>query len=138
MLLGHLLLLFLVSLFLIGFAFVTPAQGQSQPDLENQPALGGPTSSGHAWFGQALPERFAGDLANKEFRLPLQPDFPLNRKVIGAQTEKEPVCYAMRTYRVRRVDRSSDTVEFSGYSTCQPSSSYSVKDAVGRTAVPSP
>lgn len=50
---------------------------------------------------------------------------------------QDAVCYAMRTYRVTQVASDSDVVEPSGFTTCQPSSTYSVKNAVQPLRSPS-
>jgi hypothetical protein len=41
----------------------------------------------------------------------------------------EVVCYSIRSYRVTRDDPESDSTRPSGYSTCQPSDRFQVKDA---------
>jgi len=46
------------------------------------------------------------------------------------RADAESVCYVLRSYRVNRLHRNSDVVESAGYTTCVPSSRYSVKRAI--------
>jgi hypothetical protein len=79
-------------------------------------------------------------MAIERFRMPLRPEsFPDDSIVIGHSTlptkrmDPSPVCYAMRTYRMSRVSPHSDVTEIAGYTECEPSPQYSVKDAGAQT-----
>jgi hypothetical protein len=43
--------------------------------------------------------------------------------------QREVTCYSIRSYRVTRDDPGSDSTRPSGYSTCQPSDRFQVRDA---------
>jgi hypothetical protein len=44
--------------------------------------------------------------------------------------QSDTVCYSMRSYRVTRDDRESDSTRLVGYSECQPAARFQVKTAV--------
>ena len=48
---------------------------------------------------------------------------------IPLDADGQPVCYTMRSYLMEREDPQSDVTRVAGYTTCQPSSSYSFKTA---------
>jgi len=50
------------------------------------------------------------------------------RKILP-HDQNEATCYSIRGYRVTRDDPESDSTRPSGYSTCQPSDRFQVKDA---------
>ena len=50
------------------------------------------------------------------------------RKILP-HDQSEVTCYSIRGYRVTRDDSESDSTRPSGYSTCQPSDRFQVKDA---------
>jgi hypothetical protein len=50
-------------------------------------------------------------------------------------TQKDATCYSMRSYRVTRDDPASDTTRLVGYSTCQPSTRFQVKEANERQEI---
>ncbi len=49
---------------------------------------------------------------------------------------EESVCYVLDTYIVKREAANSEVTQAAGYSTCSPSSRYSVKEAVDVTDLP--
>ena len=49
------------------------------------------------------------------------------------QPEADTICYTMRSYVVARDAKDSDATHPAGYSTCQPSNRYQLKNAQGRT-----
>jgi len=52
-------------------------------------------------------------------------------------TQNDAVCYSIRSYRVTRDDRESDSTRLAGYSECQPAARFQVKTAVdSRMLVP--
>jgi hypothetical protein len=53
-----------------------------------------------------------------------------NRKTNKRTINTDATCFSMRTYMVEREDPGSDTVTPKGYSTCQPSSSFDLRDAI--------
>jgi hypothetical protein len=57
---------------------------------------------------------------------------PQQRVVPSGSTpaQSDTVCYSMRSYRVTRDDRESDSTRLAGYSECQPAARYQVKTAV--------
>jgi hypothetical protein len=50
-------------------------------------------------------------------------------------TQKDSTCYSIRSYRVTRDDPASDTTRLVGYSTCQPSTKFQVKEANERQEI---
>jgi hypothetical protein len=50
-------------------------------------------------------------------------------------TQKDATCYSIRSYRVTRDDPASDTTRLVGYSTCQPSTRFQVKEANERQEI---
>src|ERR1700735_2094288 len=65
-------------------------------------------------------ERESGVIPRLEFRVPRAP--------IVAQNDE--ACYTIRSYRVTRDDRRSDSPRLAGYSTCQRAVRFQVKEAV--------
>ena len=63
----------------------------------------------------------ASGMSVSEYRLP--------RRFRAAAPSENGVCYKMRSYRVARTERSSDSTELVGYSTCQPSAKFEMKYA---------
>jgi hypothetical protein len=55
-------------------------------------------------------------------------------KPLGSD-RSEVVCYSIRSYRVTRDDPESDSTRPSGYSTCQPSDRFEVKEAGERQQI---
>jgi len=49
--------------------------------------------------------------------------------------QKDATCYSIRSYRVTRDDPASDTTRLVGYSTCQPSTKFQVKEANERKEI---
>jgi hypothetical protein len=101
-----------------------PLAAQSTPD--NQPIVPpqsavpglriGPLQDFHL-HGTPAPETSQIIPAPGIYRKPLRSD------------RSEVVCYSIRSYRVTRDDPESDSTRPSGYSTCQPSDRFQVKDA---------
>ncbi len=53
---------------------------------------------------------------------------PTQRLQRGTRVNPEQAyCYKLRTYRVKRDERDSDLVHIAGYTTCQPSSLYTLR-----------
>jgi hypothetical protein len=52
---------------------------------------------------------------------------------VKGQPEADTICYTMRSYVVARDAKDSDATHPAGYSTCQPSNRYQLKNAQGRT-----
>lgn len=137
---GHLLLLVFVGL-LFGLESANPALAQSLAAPSTQtPILNSNKDPSFNFSGRSSFPKPSNGLAS-EFRMPLPADSsPDTRRLAGfpiqPATRQNQVCYAMRTYRVTRIAPDSDAVQPSGSTTCQPSSTYSVKNAVG--PIPSP
>jgi hypothetical protein len=57
---------------------------------------------------------------------------PAQRYFERMKQEEEGVCYKLRSYKVARDDRDSDSTHPVGYSTCQRASKFQMKSAEGR------
>jgi hypothetical protein len=85
-----------------------------------------------------LPQTSQATIRADQFRLPSSLDgsnmshlIPPTefRAQIPKPQQSGVTCYAIRSYRVTRDDPESDSTRLAGYSTCQPSARFQVKDA---------
>jgi hypothetical protein len=117
------LLLFLSGLLIAG---VASGHGQSSADSL-------PSESSHAtWVLPSTKIDFANadDVEINRYPLRKRWDESLGRFTMdNIQPPQDQVCYTMRSYKVERTERSSDSTEPMQYSTCQPSSGFDVKNA---------
>ena len=70
---------------------------------------------------------------NLSHTIPL-PEFRAHVLTLG---QSDVTCYSIRTYRVTRDDPGSDSTTPAGYSTCQPTARFQVKDARNSPVQPS-
>lgn len=66
---------------------------------------------------------------NKDDSQAVLPQDLVRRRIMTLE-ENQPVCYALRTYRVARESPDSDSTRPAGYSTCQPTTRFKFKTAV--------
>jgi hypothetical protein len=119
----HLLLTLLFGLFAVGTGF---AADPPRPDGPGQNSAIPPSQSD-------LSSKAGGAPEIERYRLPVHPDLDWAEELGSHKIspfDPVPVCYTMRTYRMKRADRNSDVTEPAGYVTCQPQSKYSVRNAV--------
>jgi hypothetical protein len=85
-----------------------------------------------------LPQNAQAGIRADQFRLSSHPDGinlshiippPEFREHVLTLGQSDVTCYSIRTYRVTRDDPESDSTRPAGYSTCQPTARFQVKDA---------
>ena len=118
---GHLLLT-------VGFMLFVSAAAQSQADRPGQPLRFDSNNTEQLDKAQAAYRRIKPRLSPQS-----DPDLAT---LMGFPGNADPVCLRLRSYRVARTGRNSDVVEPAGYTTCVPSSKYSVKRAVTPAHIP--
>jgi hypothetical protein len=130
---ANLLVVFLLSLILVGTA--------SASDQPGQASLAGSaeTNSLYPPLNEIIPELFSGprdsgyDLIHPREIHPNFNDPELMhpyRYLPRRNRDESTVCYTMRSYLMAREARDSDVTWPAGYSTCQKASRFEVKDAV--------
>ena len=131
--LANLLVIFVVSLILVGAASASDQLGQTSS------AGVGPADSLYPAFNAVIPELFSVsrdsgyDLIHPQEIHPNFSDPELvhpYRYLPRMNRDEGTVCYTMRSYLMAREARDSDVTWPAGYSTCQKASRFGVKDAV--------
>ena len=98
-------------------------------------AFGGfaiPSSAQHE-HAESVPQIHAEWLQTPRLQIS---DDPSTLKLTDSVSPDQPTCYTLRTYFAARVHRQSDQTRIVGYSTCQLSSKYQIKRAIGSTSQP--
>ncbi len=130
---ANLLVIFLLSLILVGTAWASDQLGQTSS------AGAGPADSLYSAFNEVIPELFSVprdsgyDLIHPEEVHPNFSDPELvhpYRYSPRMNRDESTVCYTMRSYLMAREARDSDVTWPAGYSACQKASRFAVKDAV--------
>jgi hypothetical protein len=131
---ANLLVVFLLSLILVGTALASDQPGQASL------AGSAETNSLYPPLNEIIPELFSGprdsgyDLIHPD---EVHPNFndpelvhPYHYRLPRMNRDESTVCYTMRSYLMAREARDSDVTSPAGYSTCQKASRFAVKDAV--------
>jgi hypothetical protein len=91
------------------------------------------SSSAQQEHAEAMPQMHAEWLQSPRLQIS---DDPSTLKFTDPVSSDQPTCYTLRTYFAARVHRQSDQTRIVGYSTCQLSSKYQIKRAIGSTSQP--
>ena len=105
--------LFLVIFLLLLFACVVPVAAQSAASSQRD----------FDFLKKPSPPIFFWESKPSQPVARRSPSIPIAELEPGSG----PVCYTMRSYQVARDEKYSDSTHAVGYSTCQPSTRYSVK-----------
>jgi len=105
---------------------VVPLAAQSTPGKNVQPQLAPQSSQPGLRMGPLQDFHLHDTTPTPETSLIKAPETYRN---IPSFDRNQVTCYSIRSYRVTRDDPMSDSTKPAGYSTCQPSDRFQVKDA---------